>query len=91
MRDGLPRQEPGWRAALALGWCYVAVFASLRGGGRGLGQGRRLIAPPGCGGPLHDLRGPWSPTPTPSKSRSELVFKSTSQGDPMETTQPLGG
>ena len=33
VRDGLSRQEPGWRAALALGWCCVTVFASLRGGG----------------------------------------------------------
>lgn len=55
------------------------------------GAGPQAYCPSRLWGPLHDLQGPWSPTPTPSNSGSELGFKSTSQGDPTGTTQPLGG
>lgn len=61
--DGLPWQKPGWRVALSLHWCHVALFASLRGDGQCLGQGRRLIAPPDCGAPSMTCRAHGAPPP----------------------------
>ena len=79
------------RAALpCVGACHVALFASLRGGGRCLGQGRRLIAPPDCGAPFMTCGARGAPPPPPCSSRSELGFKSTSRGT-RGATQPLGG
>lgn len=57
----------------------VAVLLCPCGIGRvrlGLGQGIRLITPPAWGQwGLHDLSGPWSPTPAEPQS-----FKSISEG-----------
>lgn len=91
MGDGFPWQEPGWRAALSLRWCMPCCSVCITEREWSVfGAGPQAYCPSRLWGPLHDLRGPWSPTPTPSSSRSELGFKSTSRGT-RGTTQPLGG